>query len=233
MPEGQILIVSIMQPTFLPWLGYFNLIANSNCFVFLDNVQFETRSWQQRNRILINEEVAWITVPVSKPSGSSTKINEVLVNKEHFHPTRVCETLRRAYSKRPGISWLESEVFPIINSTNFKLADLNEALIISIAKGLGLQTLFLNASNLKTHGSKEELLESILCNFNEAEYLSPKGAAIYLDKLNGSFPSGIPIKYQDFEHPKYKQNISDFVPHLSIVDAIANIGIDSVRGLIK
>lgn len=233
MQEDPILIISIMQPTFLPWIGYFNLIARSDYFIFLDNVQFEARSWQQRNRILINGKVAWVTIPVSKPNGSLTKINEVLINREHFQPLKLCQTIRRAYSKKPGLEWLEKEIFPVISSTNFELGKLNVELIESIAKGLGLDTVFLKSSNLKTVGNKEELLESILLNFDEVEYFSPRGSSTYLDKLGGRFLSGIPITFQDFQHPEYNQGNSEFISHLSIVDAIASVGIDEVRNLIK
>jgi len=233
MPEGLNLIVSIMQPTFLPWLGYFNLISRSNVFVFLDNVQFETRSWQQRNRILVNGESVWITVPVSKPQGSSTLIKDILINFEHFNPKKLSETLKRAYSKREGFDALIEEVIPLIESTGPFLAEFNEALIVGISKLLNLEVTFYKASELKTFGSKSELLESILLNFENARYLSPKGSEVYLNKFNGEFPSGIPIEYQDFHHPYYDQKRKEFVPFMSIVDAIGNVGISRTSELVR
>ena len=232
MLKDSCLIISIMQPTFLPWLGYFNLIDKSEYFIFLDNVQFEPRSWQQRNRVLVNGQTTWITLPVSKPHGSATRINEVLINDEHFEPTKICETLRRAYSKRVGLRWLEQEIFPLIISANSRLSGLNETLIITISKALELSTEFIRASDLRTRGNKSELLESILLNFNEVEYLSPKSSEVYLKELEGKFPSGIPIQFQEFTHPVYEQGGSEFVPFLSIIDAIANVGLDRTRELI-
>ena len=233
MPEGQNLIVSIMQPTFLPWLGYFNLISRSDVFVFLDNVQFETRSWQQRNRILVNGESVWVTVPVSKPQGSSTLIRDTLINFNHFKPEKLCETLKRAYSKRDGFDVLMEGLIPLIESAGPYLAELNEALIVGISKLLNLEATFVRASKLKTFGSKSELLESILLNFDNARYLSPKGSEVYLNELNGEFPSGIPIEYQDFHHPYYDQKLKEFVPFMSIVDAIGNVGISQTRDLVR
>ena len=233
MQEGLDLIVSIMQPTFLPWLGYFNLIKQSQVFVFLDNVQFEPRSWQQRNRILVNGESVWITVPVSKPRGSSTLINEVLINYDHFDPSKVGETLRRAYARRSGIDWLERTIFPLLNSAGPRLVDLNQSLILAIANSLDLKVDFVNASSLKTRGAKSELLESILLNFEDAEYLSPRGAEVYLSELNGRFPSGIPIQFQEFEHPKYKQSAPEFIPFMSIIDAVGNLGVSETKQLVK
>lgn len=227
------LIVSIMQPTFLPWIGYFNLIKQSQVFVFLDNVQFEPRSWQQRNRILVNNEPVWITVPVTKPRGSSTQIDEVLINYDHFDPAKVGTTLRRAYAKRSGIDWLEAVIIPLLNSAGPRLIDLNRSLILAITKSLDLKVNFVNASSLKTRGNKSEFLESILLNFEDCEYLSPKGAQVYLSELNGRFPSGIPIQFQEFKHPKYKQCAPEFIPFMSIIDAVGNIGVNETKELVK
>lgn len=232
-PKGLNLIVSIMQPTFLPWLGYFNLISRSDVFVFLDNVQFEARSWQQRNRIVVNGQAVWVTVPVSKPQGSSTLIKDILVNFNHFEPRKLSETLKRAYSGREGFDVLRDEVIPLIDSAGPRLAELNEALIVRISNLLNLEVTFVRASELKTFGSRSELLESILLNFDNSKYLSPKGSETYLDKLNGKFPSGINIEYQDFRHPLYNQRLKDFIPFMSTVDAICNVGISKTSELVR
>lgn len=233
MHEGLDLIVSIMQPTFLPWLGYFNLIKQSQVFVFLDNVQFEPRSWQQRNRIVVNGEPVWVTVPVSKPRGSTTPINEVLINYDHFDPAKVGETLRRAYARRSGMDWLEKVIIPLLNASGPRLVDLNRSLILAVTNALELDVIFVNASSLDTRGRKAELLESILLNFEGAEYLSPRGSEVYLSELNGRFPSGIPIQFQDYKHPNYEQGVPEFIPFMSAIDAIGNLGLSETKQLVK
>jgi len=123
-----------MQPTFLPWLGYFSLIDSVDKFVFLDVVQFESRSWQQRNRILINSEARWLTVPTTLPSGRSTLINQVLINKEHYSGISLLKTLKQAYGNKPGFEYIEMSLFQAILSPPDYLSLLNVGLITKIAK---------------------------------------------------------------------------------------------------
>jgi len=74
------MIVSIMQPTYLPWIGYFDLISKSDIFVFLDDVQFSRRSWQQRNRILLDGKETMLTIPIQNKGKREQLIKDVLVN---------------------------------------------------------------------------------------------------------------------------------------------------------
>ena len=123
-----------MQPTFLPWLGYFALIDSVDKFVFLDVVQFESRSWQQRNRILINKEARWLTVPTTLPSGRSTLINQVLINREHYSGVSVLKTLKQAYGNKPGFEFIERNLFQAILSPPNHLSLLNVQLITEITQ---------------------------------------------------------------------------------------------------
>ena len=118
-----------MQPTFLPWLGYFSLIDSVDKFVFLDVVQFESRSWQQRNRIMINYEARWVTVPTTLPYGKSTPINQVLINIEHYSGLKVLKTLKHAYGNKPGFEFIEKNLFQELLSPPDYLSLLNVELI--------------------------------------------------------------------------------------------------------
>ena len=118
-----------MQPTFLPWLGYFSLIDSVDKFVFLDVVQFESRSWQQRNRIMINYEARWVTVPTTLPYGKSTPINQVLINIEHYSGLKVLKTLKPAYGNKPGFEFIEKNLFQELLSPPDYLSLLNVELI--------------------------------------------------------------------------------------------------------
>lgn len=222
-----------MQPTFLPWLGYFSLISNVEKFVFLDNVQFESRSWQQRNRILNNNEIQWLTVPVSLPSGQATRINDVLINQEHFSPMKIKRTLNHAYSKSPWTKNMMNELYPILEDSPESLSILNKALIVKISKQLELETEFIDASSLNAQGEKASLLLHI-CEILGAEtYISPVGSQIYLDEFSGFRNSGIQVEYQSFKHPDYLQLSTSFVSHLSIVDALCNIGAEDTARLVR
>lgn len=235
MQKVNTLIASIMQPSFLPWLGYFNLIRKSDIFVFLDNVQFEPRSWQHRNRIYDGKREIWLSVSTTRPSGRESLISEVLVNYEHFRPEQLQETLRRVYMKHPFYSELESIVSNVFSKNHSLLCNLNVDLIKSVSNSLGLSTIFVMASSLKVRGRKAELLDSILGQVKADVLLSPVGSKNYLEPFGGHFPSGVEIRYQEFSPFPYRQRSSTnslFVDSLSFVDALANVGLSGLKELI-
>jgi hypothetical protein len=221
-----------MQPTFLPWLGYFSLIDRVDKFVFLDVVQFESRSWQQRNRILINNEARWLTVPTTLPSGRSTLINQVLINKEHYSGLSLLKTLKQAYGNKPGFEYIEMNLFQAILSPPDQLSLLNVGLITKIAQSLGSNTVFISASDLNVSGSKADLLLDISKTLGATTYVSPLGSRVYLDEYSGFSDSGISLEYQSFNHPTYPQGLDSFISHLSVIDAICNTNLDATRDLI-
>jgi len=222
-----------MQPTFLPWLGYFSLISNVEKFIFLDNVQFESRSWQQRNRILNNNEIQWLTVPVSLPAGQATKVNDVLINQEHFSSKKMKQTLNHAYSKSRWTKIIMSELYPILEESPKLLSTLNKALIVNISKQLEIETEFIDASTLNAQGEKASLLLQICEILGAKTYISPVGSQVYLDEFSGFRNSGIQVEYQSFKHPDYSQLSTSFVSHLSIVDALCNVGAEDTARLLK
>jgi hypothetical protein len=222
-----------MQPTFLPWLGYFSLIDGVDKFVFLDIVQFESRSWQQRNRILINGEARWLTIPTTLPAGRSTLINQVLINKEHYSGISLLKTLKQAYGNKPGFEYIELNLFQAIASPPDLLSLLNMGLITKIAKSLGSNTDFMLASELNVSGSKADLLLDISKTLGATTYVSPLGSRVYLDSYPGFSDSGINLEYQNFNHPTYAQGQGTFISHLSVIDAICNTNLDVTRDLIQ
>ena len=92
------MLVSIMQPTWLSWIGYFDLIDQSDLFVLLDDAQFSKHTWQQRNRIKINDSLAWLTVPVYTKGRSGQKINEVEIDRRRF-PEKLLFQIKQHYDK--------------------------------------------------------------------------------------------------------------------------------------
>lgn len=221
-----------MQPTFLPWLGYFNLISRVDLFVILDSVQFESRSWQQRNKILINGISKWITIPVTLPLGIATKINQVEINREHFSAEKFKSTIFHAYGKNHGYSYIESEIFPLITDEEKFLSDMNLRIIEKITQDLKISTKFLKSSELQAVGSKADLILNICKEVKSKVYISPIGSQTYLDDFQGFEQNAIELEYQDYQHPVYSQGKREFISHLSIIDAIANIGLGSVTTLI-
>lgn len=221
-------LCAIMQPTYLPWSGYFNLIASVEKFVFLDSVQFEKQSWQSRNRILANGCEQWLSLPVKRGS-LTTNIGNIELSQSLDWRRKHLSALTMAYNRAPyGRDIIELLEHVFSEREYLNLADVNISIIRSIAAKLNIQTQFFIASELDCRGKRSELLLSICKAVNSKTYLSPKGAAEYLDEDGFASAGDIRLVFQSFRPPPYKQFRSkDFISHLSIVDVIANIGFDS------
>jgi len=221
-----------MQPTFAPWLGYFGLIQKVDVFVFLDSVQFDARSWQQRNRIIVNGKPSWITIPVTCPNGRSTLIKEVLINTEHYSGAKITSQIRQHYSKTAGINELSQLIFHDLTAPPVELSLLNIKIIRKLSEHLGIETLFLKSSELDVRGSKADLLLDICKKLRATKYVSPLGSLEYLVDYDGFSALGIDLEYFQFYHPIYPQSTSEFIPNMSVIDSICHLGFEKTHSLI-
>lgn len=217
--------VSIMQPTYLPWVGYFDLIKNSDLFVILDDVQFNKRSWQQRNKILNNCNITTLTVPVYSKNKYHQKINETKINYEEKWKQKHLSSIIFNYSKHEYFNEF-FETYRNILDLNFKLiSELNISLIKSITKYLNINCNFELSSKFKINSTKENKIIEILQKTKATEYISPAGSFEYLEDGKNIIKSGFKFKYQNYKIKKYTQkNQSEFIPNLSIIDMIFNCG---------
>jgi hypothetical protein len=221
---------AIMQPTYLPWAGYFNLIGRVDNFVFLDDVQFERRSWQSRNRILLQGKEYMLTVPVVK-ADRSTPINKIQISHEVNWQRNHWQTLMTAYGKAAHGAEALSVLEPFYHGPPpVLLADFNRQIIGAIAGVLGITTRFLCATDLRCGGSRSahliNLCEALGCD----EYVSPRGSMEYLEQDDFGGCTATRLSYQDYEPRPYAQKqTSTFVSHLSVVDVIANTGIEFTK----
>lgn len=223
---------AIMQPTYLPWAGYFNLIATVDVFVFLDDVQFEKQSWQNRNRVLVAGLPHFLTVPVRRKSLDQL-ILEIEVDDTHRWREKHTRLISESYAKRPFGASLKAIIDLIANREFRLLADLNMTIILSIAERLDISTRFVRASELNVTGSRSERLVSIARHFNCETYLSPPGARAYLE-ADGVFPNrSVHLAYHSFEQQPYPQNAPRFISHLSIIDVLANLGPEATKRYVR
>jgi len=224
----------ITQPTFLPWLGYFEQMRRADVFVFLDSVQFERRSWQCRNRILdARGEPEWLTVPL-RHQPRETLIRDILISTDRAGwADEHLRQLRTRLGRAPHFAAVEAVVAPILSAPPAHLADLNIALIQALAARLGLAPRFLRSSQLPVDGAKADLIVNLLRHLGATDYYSAAGSAAYLDEARDQFAAArISYAYQTWEHPHYAQGGEKFVSHLSAVDALSWAGFDAVAGLL-
>ena len=219
----------IMQPTYMPWAGYLNLIAQADVFVFLDDVQFEKQSWQNRNRVLVNGAAHWVTVPVLRQH-LSDKIHMIAVDDAQPWRRKHVDLLRSSYARHPFCADMLGLACGILDPANTRLCDLNIAVICAIASALGLERRFVRSSALGIEGQRSRRLVEICRHFDCDQYLSPHGAREYLAQDGAFETSAVQLVFQEFDVRKYEQKGAPaFVAHLSILDVIASLGLEGAR----
>jgi WbqC-like protein family len=220
----------VMQPTFLPWAGYFNLMAQAEDFIFLDDVQLEKQSWQTRNRLLMNgPQPIWINIPVIHERLTQKIVETRILNTVHWREKTERGFIQK-YSKHPH--FLDaSEVIKLLTShSGTQLSTLNEAVIRFIALRLGLTPRIHQASELGITGVRTKRLVSFCEHFNAKEYLSPKGSAAYLAEDGFETSTSTQLRFQDYQPSPYTQKgTKEFISHLSILDVLANLGWKKTR----
>ncbi len=215
--------VVILQPLYLPWIGYFGLIEVADVFVFYDDVQFVHRSWQRRNRIKMpNKSWIWLSVPVIRRFGQ--KINEVKINNKVNWAVKHWQTIRHAYNKAKFFGRYSGSLADIYDHRFEKLVDLNITIIREISNLLHLNdTEFLLSSDLKVKGRKTERLINILDKLGANEYITGPAAKAYID-VTKFRDAEIRLYWYEYKHPVYQQLYGNFVPYLSVIDLLFNTG---------
>ncbi len=219
--------IAISQPTYLPWIGYFDLIDQVDTFVFLDSVQFEKRSWQQRNRIKAASGLQWLTVPIAVRGKQGQGIDEAEIQdtailEDHLR-TLTLYYQRSAYFKTYAGEL--AQVFKESQQEGSSLVDLNLRLIRWIMRILGINTQIQRSSALGVSGKRTELLANIVHSLGGTEYISAFGSADYLlGEMSIMTDRGIGATFQRYEHPEYEQLFPPFVSHASVLDLLFNEG---------
>jgi len=211
-------------------MGYFDLIDQVDCFVFLDNVQFSRQSWQQRNRVKMPDGLGWITVPVAISGRFGQSIAEAPIKDQAF-TIKHSRTVEMNYRRSPYFQ----RFFPFFEkllkaaAQLGTLGSLNIQLIEGLVEALGIARRFVRASELQAAGKRTELLAGICCALGAREYLSPLGSAVYLNsELEHMEKHDIRVSFQQYVHPDYPQLFPPFSPYASVVDLIFNTGSEAL-----
>lgn len=223
-----------MQPTFLPWAGYFHLMAEVNVFAILDSVQLVHRSWQTRNRILVGGASHWVTVPTAH-SGERLAINETRVADHVPWRLKMGRVLRQNHARHPFAKSILELIDIIESGRGETVAELNIALIDCCAVRLQIDTPRPLTSKLPLEATQrtERLIE--ICTVLGCDtYVSPRGSAEYLAEDGFAELTSIKLEFSEFAPTPYSQyGATDFTPSLSIVDIVANLGWDGAAEYIR
>ena len=222
--------VTILQPSYLPWLGFFEQMHRSDQFVLYDDVQFTRRDWRNRNRIRVQEGSVWLTVPVIQKNKYEQSLLETKIDNSTSWKRKHLESIRCHYSKTPFFDlyfpWCEKT----FNREWDFLLDLSLETIQYLKGELKINTPLLRSSELGESGNKSERLISICKQLGATQYLSGESAQNYISEKDFS-DQGIGLEYQNYQHPEYPQRYEGFVPFLSTIDLLFNCGDKSMEFL--
>ena len=227
-----------MQPSFLPWQGLFELILKSDKFVFLDDFQFVTQSHHTRNKLFVNKnQIDYYCVPIQKSKCFELALNEVLIVENNQWKNKLLRKMEYNYQKAPYFKEIFPRVKDIIEKDNKTLSELNISLIKEICAILNIKTEFLYSSDFtketNSDATRTKRVFEILDWAGSTKYLCAFGSFDYMKEDNYDYEK-YPVIFQDYQPKPYKQMHSDnFIPYLSILDALFNIGADETMELIK
>lgn len=225
--------IAIMQPTFLPWMGYFDILDQVDLFIFLDDVQFVKQSWQQRNRIKTPAGLEWLTIPVILRGRFGQLIKDVEIGKLDFWKKHA-RTIEVNYGRAGHLHIYLPELLSIFKKGEpwNKLADLNIKLIEWLREKIGISTPLIRSSRLVIEGKRSSRLVAICEEVGAMEYLSPIGSADYLlEEIREFTDHGIKIFFHNYSHPIYKQLFPPFLPFASVLDLLLNEGPNSMENI--
>jgi hypothetical protein len=232
--------IGILQPAYLPWIGYFEQIASVDRFVVLDDVQYTHRDWRNRNRIKGPNGPVWLTVPICRQP-LATPINQIRINDEHRWRRRHLMSIRQSYGRCPFFEPFFSQFEEILLEPYSHIVDLDLALMRLMCEYLEITTPIVRSSELNAECDDIRFEDSntTAANARLIRLCTSLGAGVFYEGARGrdyldveAFNAqGVAVVFQDFDHPEYPQRHGGFLAQLSAIDLIMNVGPGS-RGLI-
>jgi len=223
-PSPQQRTLAVLQPGYLPWLGFFDQMQRADVFVYYDDVQFDKNGWRNRNRIKsAKSEPHWLTVPVRVES-LSQRILETAIDNRQSWARKHAGTIRQFYAKAPYLKQYLPELEELLAGRRWDLLiDLDLAVVELFRGWLGIECATYRASELGIDGERSERLLNLCRHFDAKCYLSGNAAQSYLD-VDLFARNGVQVQWQNYQHPTYPQQHGAFVPSLSALDLLLNCG---------
>jgi len=219
----------ILQPSYIPWRGYFDQINKADVFVFYDDVQYDKRGWRNRNQIKTWRGKQWLTIPVFSRGAQTEQIpiNQVRIvwdkawNQDHR------KALQHSYSKSPHFHRYDPLLEQFYTRRDEFLADFTIDFTVALARELGIShTRFLRSSDLDVEGRKTDRLIAILKKLGADHYLSGPSAQEYIEEDKFS-EAGVGLEFMLYDYPEYPQLYPPYDPHVSILDLLFMTGPDA------
>jgi hypothetical protein len=219
----------ILQPSYIPWRGYFHQIEKADVFVFYDDVQYDDRGWRNRNRIKTEQGSRWLSIPVHSRGAqlACTPIKDVQISWERPWCRKHWESIRHSYSHAPHFARYASLLEGFYARRCESLADFTIDTTIALATELGLtRARFVRSSSLSVTGKKTRRLLALLEAVGADHYISGPSARAYIDE-DELRREGVGLEYMAYDYPEYEQLHPPYDPYVSILDLLFMKGPDA------
>ena len=211
--------VAIVQSSYIPWKGYFDLIRSVDAFILLDDVQLTKRDWRSRNRIKTQHGLAWLSIPIHTRGRYNQLIRDATISDPGWG-RRHWQTLRACYAKTRHFDLYSQRFETLYQAPHTSLSHVNLAFITAICETLDIVTPITWSTDYKTGQGRTERLIDLCTAVGGTEDLSGPSAKAYLD-VDAFAAAGITARYVDYEgYPEYSQPHGQFEHHVSVLDLI-------------
>ncbi|WP_175725586.1 WbqC family protein [Burkholderia ambifaria] len=224
--------VAIVQSNYIPWKGYFDLIAATDEFILYDDAQYTRRDWRNRNQIKTPQGVQWLTVPVRVKGRYHQSIRETEIDGTDWaeqHWTR----LRQNYARAPHFARYAPELEALyLHSRHDTLSALNLAMLTWVNRQLGIATRMSSSSDYTLEGDRTDKLLNLCLQAGATEYLSGPAARDYLDESRFA-AAQVAVRWFDYPaYPPYAQLWGEFVHGVTVLDVLFHCGPDAHRHVV-
>jgi hypothetical protein len=212
--------LAIVQSSYIPWKGYFDLIRSVDEFILLDEVQFTRRDWRSRNRVKTQHGIKWLSLPVSTKGKYHQRIDQTFVSDPSWGD-RHWSTLRASYGRTPGFREYQTMLEPLFRApASLQLSAINRSLIEAVCAILRIDTRISWSSDYAARPGRTERLIDLCLQAGASEYLSGPAARVYLD-ADALASAGVQVRFVDYAgYPEYDQPYPPFEHHVSVLDLI-------------
>ena len=218
------MIVAALQPGYLPWLGFFDLMKRSDLFVIEDSLKYTKQDWRNRNRIRTAQGSAYLTVPV-KRGAPSLPINEVQIDNSQPWRRRNWNLLRENYGNAPFWSTYEPFLSETFGRAWSRLIDIDLWFIEFLAREFSISTptTLLSDLDVKFSTDKTQSLVDLVRTVGADIFLEGSSGRNFID-TDQFEAAGLGIAFQDYVCRPYRQQFEPFISHLSAIDLLLNEG---------
>lgn len=223
--------ITIMQPAYLPWLGFFDRVDASDLFIVLDNVQLDTNSktrFTNRNKIRTKEGWIWLSLPMkTKGFHGQSLIKDIELVEDNWNVKHL-KSIENNYCKTPYFHRYYPSLKEIYKQKWGKMQDLIDVMTQFFMESLHIKTPIIKSSEIPVSSKKSQLILD-LCKYADATtYYSGVFGKEYL-AVNDFTSEGIEIFFHDYKHPVYQQYFPGFEPYMSVIDLLFNYGDESIH----